>query len=503
MLDGLLKSKFYSKCKSAIKITKTRLEMIKRKRIAMQKYLKNDVVDLLKNGLDTNAYGRVEGLWNELNLSSCYDLVEQYSTIVSSHLANMDKQRECPEECREAASSLMFAAARFSDLPELRELRTIFTERFGNSIELYVNKEFVHKLKSTPPTKDMKLQLMQDIALESGIEWNSKTLEQKLYKSPAASVPDGKNGKINSPKRIHNANKKIDNEDVENKLEDPEIHAAYEREGGKDARDERRSLIDPSSGEAEDIIPVEDIQVDGIGQKVQPDEPQATSASVEENDEKQPFYYKPIRPPYSKSKISITDIAVDVPPTGADSKGQEGKESSSQTSRSVDIGQDDPIGSSKPKPKSVRRRNMKNFPRKDEAENSGGVGSETLGSKGINDRQRDERDEEEKVMDRLLMHYSTKKFPHDTAKSDAVLKSSSQPDDIKPGRGSLDRSRDGRPTRAASLPSETSPTEATKLRARASSFQPEVLNSSGHIHPKLPDYDDFVARLAALRANRN
>ncbi|CDO98051.1 unnamed protein product [Coffea canephora] len=464
MLDGLLKSKFYSKCKSAIKITKTRLEMIKRKRIAMQKYLKNDVVDLLKNGLDTNAYGRVEGLWNELNLSSCYDLVEQYSTIVSSHLANMDKQRECPEECREAASSLMFAAARFSDLPELRELRTIFTERFGNSIELYVNKEFVHKLKSTPPTKDMKLQLMQDIALESGIEWNSKTLEQKLYKSPAASVPDGKNGKINSPKRIHNANKKIDNEDVENKLEDPEIHAAYEREGGKDVRDERRSLIDPSSGETEDIIPVKDIQVDGIGRKVQPDEPQATSASVEENDEKQPFYYKPIRPPYSKSKISITDIAVDVPPTGADSKGQEGKESS---------------------------------------KNSGGVGSETLGSKGINDRQRDERDEEGKVMDRLLMHYSTKKFPHDTAKSDAVLKSSSQPDDIKPGRGSLDRSRDGRPTRAASLPSETSPTEATKLRARASSFQPEVLNSSGHIHPKLPDYDDFVARLAALRANRN
>lgn len=49
--------------------------------------------------------------------------------------------RECPEECKEAASSLMHAAARFSDLPELRELRTVFTERYGNSIESYVNKE--------------------------------------------------------------------------------------------------------------------------------------------------------------------------------------------------------------------------------------------------------------------------------------------------------------------------------------------------------------------------
>lgn len=49
--------------------------------------------------------------------------------------------RECPEECREAVASLMFAAARFADLPELRELRAVFTERYGNSIDCYANKE--------------------------------------------------------------------------------------------------------------------------------------------------------------------------------------------------------------------------------------------------------------------------------------------------------------------------------------------------------------------------
>lgn len=37
----------------------------------------------------------------------------------------------------------MFAAARFGDLPELHELRTIFSERFGKSLEYYVNKEVV------------------------------------------------------------------------------------------------------------------------------------------------------------------------------------------------------------------------------------------------------------------------------------------------------------------------------------------------------------------------
>lgn len=49
--------------------------------------------------------------------------------------------RECPEECKESISTLMFAAARFADLPELRELRSLFAERYGNSLEPYVNKE--------------------------------------------------------------------------------------------------------------------------------------------------------------------------------------------------------------------------------------------------------------------------------------------------------------------------------------------------------------------------
>jgi hypothetical protein len=35
----------------------------------------------------------------------------------------------------------MYAAARISDLPELRDLRTLFTEKYGNSLEPYINKE--------------------------------------------------------------------------------------------------------------------------------------------------------------------------------------------------------------------------------------------------------------------------------------------------------------------------------------------------------------------------
>ncbi|KAL2498302.1 Ubiquitin--protein ligase [Abeliophyllum distichum] len=39
-------------------MTKTRIEIIRKKRNAMQKYFRNDIADLLKNGLDINASGR-------------------------------------------------------------------------------------------------------------------------------------------------------------------------------------------------------------------------------------------------------------------------------------------------------------------------------------------------------------------------------------------------------------------------------------------------------------
>jgi hypothetical protein len=48
---------------------------------------------------------------------------------------------ECPQEALEAVSTIIFAAARFPDLPELCDLRRIFTEKYGSSCEPFINQE--------------------------------------------------------------------------------------------------------------------------------------------------------------------------------------------------------------------------------------------------------------------------------------------------------------------------------------------------------------------------
>lgn len=181
MFEGLLKGKFFNKCKLAARMTKARLEMIKKKRIAMHKFLRNDIAELLKNGLDKNAYDRAEGYLVEQNRTSYYEFVDRFCLQILNNVSIMSKQSECPQDCNEAVSSLIYAAARFADLPDLRDLRKLFTERYGTSLDSYVNKEFVDKLKWVYPSKDMKLQLMKDIAEESGVQWDQNAAERKLF----------------------------------------------------------------------------------------------------------------------------------------------------------------------------------------------------------------------------------------------------------------------------------------------------------------------------------
>lgn len=93
----------------------------------------------------------------------------------------------------------------------------------------------------------------------------------------------------------------------------------------------------------------------------------------------------------------------------------------------------------------------------------------------------DEEEDDEKKMDKLLSHYSRKP---------AQL-----PSDIS--------TQNHAPKRSGSLPLESmvAPEERKGLE-RSSTYQPDSsLSSGGHVHPKLPDYDDFVARLAAFRAS--
>ncbi|XP_059287645.1 uncharacterized protein LOC132040961 [Lycium ferocissimum] len=528
MFDALLKSKFYTKCKSTMKLTKTRIVMIRKKRDAMLKYLKNDMADLLKSGVDVNAYGRAEGLLVELNISSCYDLLEQYCLHILSHLTTMSKQRECPEDCREAVSTLMSAAARFSDVPELRELRAIFTERYGNSLDFFLNKEFITKLKSQPPTKEMKLQLLQAIAVESGVRWNSKALEHKLHKPliPVQGFPNSHNDEEHklrkkldaSAQRKEHQKAKLNHENAREHVTSKATREHHSSHGRKEVHGDVQSL--PRGRESDkqksdnvrrasnryldDTPPIKGIEADSIGRKGQQNEPAEIirSVSEEESDDKKPFYYRSFQPNYNKSRACISKNSSDASPIGSTGEAQ-GYTEMTERAKDEDTCVNDTI--KKLKPKSVRTRLQ---PTRGCEEDSGRLkGKErekgfTSGVKEVardgkhgikiaNGDHLDQRDEEEKMMDSLLMHYTRKQVQNDQLKTPKSVVKLSKVAQVETDGVSRQRF-------PASIPVELKQASPVALK-EANSFEHDMLSPNGHIHPKLPDYDDFVTRLASLR----
>ncbi|KAJ6810964.1 uncharacterized protein M6B38_155910 [Iris pallida] len=200
MFGSLLGGKFSNKCKHGVKCIRSRICLIRRKKHAMLNYLRRDVAELLSNGHDTNAFGRIEALIFEINHASCYDMIELYCECILQLLPSLQKQRECPEEAMEAMSTLIFAAARFSDLPELCDLRTLFTERYGSEMESSINGEFVEKVQKKSFSMEKKLQLMQHIAEEFSVPWDSKAFQQKLYNQQRLHAENWRNAAVKGRK---------------------------------------------------------------------------------------------------------------------------------------------------------------------------------------------------------------------------------------------------------------------------------------------------------------
>ncbi|KAE9584599.1 putative vacuolar protein sorting-associated protein Ist1 [Lupinus albus] len=289
IFQWLMKPKFYTKCKSYVKFINMRLEIIQKKRKAVQKFMKSDIVELLKNDHDYDAYRKAAGFLFEQKLLYCYELIAKFIECISDHLEELSKNGDCPDECKEAIPSLMYAAARFADLPELRDIRTLFREKFENSLEPYISKEFVEKLRRDPPTREMKINLLYDIAQEFSIEWDDKALEKTLY----AQSLNGERPKVDKTDNLVSLRKHKDESDY-NKSKGKERNTISQ--GKKDFNDEIWSQHSSSEDEAStDMSSMDGKKSSSIS---------LGSTSDDEVEIKRPSSYWLIPPPYLKQNTT-------------------------------------------------------------------------------------------------------------------------------------------------------------------------------------------------------
>ncbi|XP_010519705.1 PREDICTED: uncharacterized protein LOC104799073 [Tarenaya hassleriana] len=262
MLGGLLGRGFVPKGKSLIKLTKNRIDVLRRKRTATIKFLKKDLADLLANGLDVNAYDRAGGLLDELKHLWNLDFVERSCDFVYKHLSLMQKISECPEDCREAVSSLMLAASAFSELPELRDLRQMFHDKYGDSLGLFINQELVESLSTKPFSLEKKMKLMEDVASEFSVPWDSTAFEKRISRHNNSSIKElNKNHGL--PKASNDKYKSIDGNKVPPIREKYDFSSKEISEGVNAKHSLNRTRADATKKMDPSSLPVKEIYQNG------------------------------------------------------------------------------------------------------------------------------------------------------------------------------------------------------------------------------------------------
>ncbi|XP_054810184.1 uncharacterized protein LOC129311757 [Prosopis cineraria] len=182
-----------SKCKTAAKLAVARIKLLKNKREVVVRQMRRDIALLLQSGQDATARIRVEHVMREQNILAANEFVELFCELVVARLSIIAKQRECPADLKEGIASLIFAAPRCSEIPELSALKDIFQKKYGRDFvsaatdlrpSCGVNRLLIDKLSVRTPPGEAKLKVMKEIAKEYQVEWDTTESEKELLKPP-------------------------------------------------------------------------------------------------------------------------------------------------------------------------------------------------------------------------------------------------------------------------------------------------------------------------------
>ncbi|GJM99430.1 hypothetical protein PR202_ga16526 [Eleusine coracana subsp. coracana] len=182
-----------SKCKTEARMATARMKLLRNRREAQVRQMRRDIAALLRDRQEDTARIRVEHVIREQNVMAANEIIELFCELIVSRLPIIAKQKECPADLKEGICSLIFAAPRCSELPELGRMRDIFEKKYGKDFvsaavdlrpDAAVNNLLIEKLSVQKPSGQTKLKILKEIAKEHQIDWDTTESEQELLKPP-------------------------------------------------------------------------------------------------------------------------------------------------------------------------------------------------------------------------------------------------------------------------------------------------------------------------------
>ncbi|XP_051178736.1 uncharacterized protein [Lolium perenne] len=198
-LDVLLgrTTKQTARLKSLLGLAAKRIAVVRAHRQVRLAQARGDVEQLLRLGHPDRALQRADQVLREQNTLDVLDALDSYCTLLADRSALVDAQRECPEELREAAAGLVYAAARLGDLPELQEVRALLAAKFGrgfvaDAAELRsgcgIDTKVVQKLSTKQPSLESRQMVLLEIGAEKEIPVRLHNHNASYHQDPVISA---------------------------------------------------------------------------------------------------------------------------------------------------------------------------------------------------------------------------------------------------------------------------------------------------------------------------
>ncbi|GLU08395.1 hypothetical protein SLE2022_253120 [Rubroshorea leprosula] len=173
-----------AKCLNLVKVLQAHMCIQRKRRQSIISHSRADIALLLHHGRIQDALDRVAQLYKDQKVLCAYDQIQHYSELVLAnmcHVKNIGSWLLLPTDFQEAVLSLMFAASRCGELPELNLIRILFRERFGPELELGngVNLEMKKNLCMGFVSDDVKLNLIAEIAKDDNLHMGFQDSEEK------------------------------------------------------------------------------------------------------------------------------------------------------------------------------------------------------------------------------------------------------------------------------------------------------------------------------------
>ncbi|ONK81528.1 uncharacterized protein A4U43_C01F30190 [Asparagus officinalis] len=182
---------FGTRCKTCCNLAISRIKLLRNKREAQLKHMRKEIFDYLRTGQEAVARIRVEHIIREENIMAAYEILELFCEFVLARVPILETQKECPIELQEAIASIIFASPRCSDLPELLQIRNLFTVKYGKEFvsaaselrpDSNVNRLIIEKLTARAPSAEVKLKTLKGVAQEFNLDWDSSSTEAEFTK---------------------------------------------------------------------------------------------------------------------------------------------------------------------------------------------------------------------------------------------------------------------------------------------------------------------------------